>query len=125
MSHQLTKHNEDVGIYEHNGRSYLAHRCPSGQVTFIPIDAIAQQFPPPPITPSPIPPPLSQPAPQHDPLAIFLAGLGILLIVLGGYFLGFVAGKNGQSVVVVPRSPVCETRRSSFLFWNNEHKECQ
>jgi hypothetical protein len=63
---------------------------------------------------------------RQDWLPYALMGLAtVALIGLGGYFLGFVAGNHGRETVIVPRSPVCDTTRSSFLFWSSERKECQ
>ncbi|MFM7448539.1 MAG: hypothetical protein ACKO24_08075 [Leptolyngbyaceae cyanobacterium] len=65
-------------------------------------------------------------AQQRDWLPYALVGLGVIaLIGIGGYVLGFTAGNRGRETVVIPRSPVCDTTRSSFLFWSSERKECQ
>jgi hypothetical protein len=61
----------------------------------------------------------------REPLNTLLLGVAVVLgFVLGGYLLGFFAGAAGQRVVIVPRSPLCDTQRSSFLFWSSETKEC-
>jgi hypothetical protein len=62
---------------------------------------------------------------DRDSLNTVLIGIAAVLgIVLLGYGLGFLAGASGQRVVIVPRSPICDTQRSSFLFWSSENKEC-
>ena len=99
------------------GTAYLVQQQPDGSTTFTPLEtALAQAQ-----TPT---------APERvtldrDPLNTVLLGVvAILGLVLGGYLLGFFAGAAGQQVVLVPRSPLCDTQRSSFLFWSSETKEC-
>jgi hypothetical protein len=104
------------------GNVYLIEKRPDQSVTFTPLQSALAR--------------LQQPAPlaryepparaQGNPLRTVLLAIGAVLgFVLAGYLIGFFAGKSGQSVVVVPRSPVCSTQTSSFLFWTSEKKDCQ
>ncbi len=99
------------------GTLYLVRQQPDGSTTFTPLEtALAQAQTP---TTS------ERLTTYRDPLNTMLLGLAVVLgFVLGGYLLGFFAGAAGQRVVLVPRSPLCETQRSSFLFWSSETKEC-
>jgi hypothetical protein len=100
---------------DQSGTPYLVKQQPDGSTTFTPLEtALAQAQPT-----------TTRITTDRDPLNTLLLGLVVGLgVVLGGYGLGFVAGATGQRVVLVPRSPVCDTHRSSFLFWTTETKEC-
>ena len=99
------------------GTPYLVQQQADGSTTFTPLEtALAQAQPP--TTPERV-------TTYREPLNTLLLGIAVVLgFVLGGYLLGFLAGAAGQRVVLVPRSPVCDTHRSSFLFWSSETKEC-
>ncbi|MBD2073425.1 hypothetical protein H6F86_05900 [Phormidium sp. FACHB-592] len=99
------------------GTPYLVQQQPDGSTTFTPLEtALAQAQTP--TTPERV-------TNYRDPLNTLLLGIAVVLgFVLGGYLLGFFAGAAGQRVVIVPRSPLCDTHRSSFLFWSSETKEC-
>ncbi len=99
-----------------SGKPYLVQQQTDGSTTFTPLEtALAQAQPP----------NIARVTPDRDPLSTLLLGLTVLLgFVLGGYLLGFYAGAAGQRVVLVPRSPVCDTHRSNVLFWSSETKEC-
>ena len=99
------------------GTPYLVQQQADGSTTFTPLEtALAQQQPQTTTTC----------VTTYRDLNAFLLGLMVVLgLVLGGYCLGFVAGATGQRVVLVPRSPICDVHRSSFLFWSTENKECQ
>jgi len=99
------------------GTPYLVQQQSDGSTTFTPLEtALAQAQPP--TTPDRV-------TTYREPLNTVLLGIAVVLgFVLGGYLLGFLAGAAGQRVVLVPRSPVCDTHRSSFLFWSSETKEC-
>jgi len=98
------------------GTPYLVQQQPDGSTTFTPLEtALAQAQT---STTS------ERLTTYRDPLNTLLLGLAVVLgFVLGGYLLGFFAGTAGQRVVLVPRSPLCDTQRSSFLFWSSETKE--
>ena len=99
------------------GTPYLVQQQPDGSTTFTPLETVLAQ-PPQPINPERV-------TTYRDPLNTMLLGVAVVLgFVFGGYCLGFLAGAAGQHVVVVPRSPLCDTQRSSFLFWSSETKEC-
>ena len=99
------------------GVPYLVKQQADGSTLFTPLETALAQ----PQTPSPT----ERVTTHHDPLAMLLIGFGALLgVLLLGYGIGFLAGAAGQRVVIVPRSPVCDTHRSSFLFWSSENKEC-
>jgi hypothetical protein len=102
---------------DQKGTPHLVQQQPDGSTTFTPLaTALAQAQTP---TTS------ERLTTYRDPLNTVLLGLAVVLgFVLGSYFLGFFAGAAGQRVVLVPRSPVCDTHRSSFLFWSSETKEC-
>jgi len=99
------------------GTPYLVQQQADGSTTFTPLEtALAQAQPP--TTPERV-------TTYREPLNTLLLSIAVVLgFVLGGYVLGFFAGAAGQRVVIVPRSPVCDTHRSSFLFWSSETKEC-
>ncbi len=99
------------------GTPYLVQQQPDGSTTFTPLEtALAQAQPS--ATPERV-------TTYREPLNTFLLGIAVVLgFVFGGYCLGFFAGAAGQRVVIVPRSPLCDTHRSSFLFWSSETKEC-
>ncbi|MBD2038815.1 hypothetical protein H6F76_28080 [Leptolyngbya sp. FACHB-321] len=99
------------------GRPYLVQQQPDGSTTFTPLEtALAQAQTP---TTS------ERVTTYREPLNTMLLGVvAVLGFVLGGYLLGFFAGAASQRVVLVPRSPLCDTQRSSFLFWSSETKEC-
>ena len=99
------------------GTPYLVQQQPDGSTTFTPLEtALAQAK-----THTPI----ERVTTDRDPLNTVLLGLAVVLgIILLGYGIGFLAGVSGQRVVIVPRSPLCDTHRSSFLFWSSETKEC-
>jgi len=99
------------------GTPYLVQQQSDGSTTFTPLEtALAQASPP---------NPPERVTTYREPLNTLLLGIAVVLgFVLGGYLLGFLAGAAGQRVVLVPRSPVCDTHRSSFLFWSSETKEC-
>ena len=102
---------------DQKGMPYLVQQHPDGSTTFTPLEtALAQAQTP---TTS------ERVTTYREPLNTLLLGIAVVLgFVLGGYLLGFFAGAAGQRVVVVPRSPLCDTQRSSFLFWSSETKEC-
>ena len=102
---------------DQKGTPYLVRQQPDGSTTFTPLEtALAQAQTP---TTS------ERVTTYCDPLKTVLLGLAVVLgFVLGGYLLGWFAGAAGQRVVLVPRSPLCDTQRSSFLFWSSETKEC-
>jgi len=102
---------------DQTGMPYLVQQQPDGSTTFTPLEtALAQAAPP--TTPERV-------TTYREPLNTLLLGLAVVLgFVLSGYLLGWLAGAAGQHVVVVPRSPLCDTHRSSFLFWSSETKEC-
>ena len=99
------------------GTPYLVQQQPDGSTTFTPLEtALAQAQ----TTTTP-----KRVTTYREPLNTLLLGLaGVLGFVLGGYLLGWLAGAAGQRVVIVPRPPLCNTHRSSFLFWSSETKEC-
>jgi hypothetical protein len=101
---------------DQSGTPYLVQQQPDGSTTFIPLEtALAQAQPT-----------TERVTTYRDPINTLLLGLVVVLgFVLGGYFIGFLAGTAGQKVVLVPSTPVCNTHRSSFLFWSSENKECQ
>ena len=99
------------------GNPYLVQQQPDGSTTFTPLEtALAQAQT---STTS------ERLTTYREPLNTLLLGIAVVLgFVLSGYCLGFLAGTAGQRVVLVPRSPLCDTQRSSFLFWSSETKEC-
>ena len=100
-----------------SGVPYLVKQQADGSTLFTPLETALAQ-PQTPVTTERV-------TTYRDPLATLLIGLGLLLgLILLGYGIGFFAGASGQRVVIVPRSPVCDTHRSSFLFWSSENKEC-
>ena len=102
---------------DQSGTPYLVQQQADGSTTFTPLET-ALAPPPPPTTPE-------RATTYREPLNTLLLGLAVVLgLVLSGYLLGFFAGAAGQRVVLVPRSPLCDTHRSSFLFWSSETKEC-
>jgi hypothetical protein len=104
---------------DQSGTPYLVQHQPDGSTTFTPLETALAQAQPQTTTTT------TRVTTDRDPLNAFLLGLVVVLgFVLGGYCLGFLAGAAGQKVVLVPRSPVCDTHRSSFLFWSTENKEC-
>ena len=102
---------------DQSGTPYLVRQQPDGSTTFTPLEtALAQAQT---STTS------ERLTTYREPLNTLLLGIAVVLgFVLGGYLLGFLAGAAGQRVVIVPRSPLCDTQRSSFLFWSSETKEC-
>ena len=99
------------------GTPYLVRQQPDGSTTFTPLETALAQ--------AQTPPTSERVTTYCDPLKTVLLGIAVVLgFVLGGYLLGFFAGAAGQRVVLVPRSPLCDTQRSSFLFWSSETKEC-
>lgn len=99
------------------GTPYLVQQQPDGSTTFTPLETALAQAQTPTKT--------ERSTTDRDPLNTVLLVLAVVLsIVLLGYGIGFLAGASGQRVVIVPRSPVCDTHRSSFLFWSSENKEC-
>ena len=99
------------------GVPYLVKKSPDGSTIFTPL-ATALAQPQPPATTERV-------TTYRDPMAALLIGFGALLgVILLGYGIGFFAGAAGQRVVLVPSTPVCNTHRSSFLFWSSENKEC-
>jgi len=99
------------------GTPYLVQQQPDGSTTFTPLETALAQAQTPTNT--------KRSTTDRDPLNTVLLGLALVLgLVLLGYGSGFLAGASGQRVVIVPRSPVCDTHRSSFLFWSSETKEC-
>lgn len=102
---------------DQSGVPYLVRKQPDGSTTFTPLETALAQ-PQPVATPERV-------TTYRDPLAMLLIGLGAVLgLILLGYGIGFLAGASGQRVVIVPSTPVCNTHRSSFLFWTSEQKEC-
>ncbi len=103
---------------DQSGTPYLVQRQDDGSTTLILLETVLAQAQPQTTT--------TRVTTYRDPLNTLLLGVVIVLgLVLGGYFIGFVAGAAGQRVVLVPSPPVCNTQRSSFLFWSTENKECQ
>ena len=102
---------------DQSGTPYLVQQQADGRTTFTPLEtAIAQ---------APLPTTSERVTTYREPLNSLLLGIAVVLgFVLSGYCLGFLAGTAGQRVVLVPRSPLCDTQRSSFLFWSSETKEC-
>ena len=102
---------------DQTGTPYLVQQQPDGSTTFTPLEtALAQAQTP--STPERV-------TTYRESLNTLLLGLAVVLgFVLGGYWLGWLAGAAGQRVVIVPRPPLCNTHRSSFLFWSSETKEC-
>jgi len=102
---------------DQSGTPYLVQQQADGSTTFTPLEtALAQAQTP---TTS------ERVTTYREPLNTLLLGVAVVLgFVLGGYLLGFFAGAAGQRVVIVPRSPLCDTQRSRFLFWSSETKEC-
>lgn len=99
------------------GTPYLVQQQPDGSTTFTPLETALAQAQAPTNT--------ERITTDRDPLNTVLLGLAVVLgIILLGYGIGFLAGASGQRVVIVPRSPLCDTHRSSFLFWSTENKEC-
>ena len=99
------------------GTPYLVQQQPDGSTTFTPLETALAQ--------AKAPTPIARVTTDRDPLNTVLLGIAAMLgIVLLGYGIGFLAGASGQRVVLVPRSPLCDTHRSSFLFWSSETKEC-
>lgn len=112
--------NQQMTVWQDGtGKPYLVRQQASGEVNFTPLENALANFQQP-VTPT------SSKAATHDPIAIALiAGGAFLLIAFGAYLLGFFAGQSGRQIVTVPTAPRCDTRRSSFLFWSQETKECQ
>ncbi len=103
---------------DQSGTPYLVQQHHDGSTTFTPLETVLAQQQPQTTT--------TRATTYRDPLNAFLLGLVVVLgLVLGSYFIGFVAGTTGQRVVLVPSTPVCNTHRTSFLFWSTENKECQ
>ena len=101
---------------DQSGTPYLVKQQPDGSTTFTPLESVLAQAQ----TPN-----TERVTTYRDPLNTVLIGIAAVLgIVLLGYGIGFLAGASGQRVVIVPRSPICDTQRSSFLFWSSENKEC-
>jgi hypothetical protein len=99
------------------GAPYLVQQQPDGSTTFTPLETALAHAQPPTIP--------ERVTTYREPLNTLLLGIAVVLgFVLGGYCLGWLAGTAGQRVVIIPRSPVCDTHRSSFLFWSSETKEC-
>ncbi|MBW4693782.1 MAG: hypothetical protein KME27_18715 [Lyngbya sp. HA4199-MV5] len=102
---------------DQSGTPYLVQQQPDGSTTFTPLETALAKAQPPTTT--------ERVTTYREPLhTLLLALIAVLGLVLGGYCLGFLAGAAGQRVVLVPRSPLCDTHRSSFLFWSSETKEC-
>jgi hypothetical protein len=100
-----------------SGVPYLVKKQADGSTIFTPLETALAQ----PQTPTPTEHVIT----YRDPLAMALIGLAALLgVILLGYGIGFFAGAAGQRVVLVPSTPVCDTRSSSFLFWSSQNKEC-
>lgn len=99
------------------GNPYLVQQQPDGSTTFTPLETVLAQ--------AQTPTTSERLTTYREPLNTVLLGVAVVLgFVLVGYLLGFFAGAAGQRVVIVPRSPLCDTQRSSFLFWSSETKEC-
>ncbi len=100
-----------------SGTPYLVKKQPDGSTVFTPLEtALSQQQ---------APETSARTTTDRDPLATVLIGFAAVLgLILAGYGIGFLAGANGQRVVLVPSTPVCNTHRSSVLFWFTENKEC-
>jgi len=104
---------------DQSGVPYLVKKQTDGSTIFQPLESALAQ-PPQPVTSDRVT------TTNRDPLATVLIGFtAVLGLLLAGYGIGFLAGANGQRVVIVPSTPVCDTHRSSFLFWSSENKECQ
>ena len=102
---------------DQSGVPYLVKKQADGSTTFTPLETA--------LNPPQTPVMTERVTTYRDPLATLLIGLGALLgVILLGYGIGFLAGASGQRVVIVPSTPVCNTHRSSFLFWSSENKEC-
>ena len=101
---------------DQSGTPYLVKQQPDGSTTFTPLESVLAQAQ----TPN-----TERVTTYRDSLNTVLISIAAVLgMVLLGYGLGFLAGASGQRVVIVPRSPICDTQRSSFLFWSSEKKEC-
>lgn len=97
------------------GKPYLIQQKPGGEVRFTPLETALTQLQSP-----------AEPTRQQDPIA--LLGMAVCLtlgLVATGFFVGFVAGHQGREPVIVPRSPICQTQESSFLFWNSRREDCK
>lgn len=102
---------------DQSGTPYLVQYQDDGSTTFTLLATALAQAPPQTTT--------TRVTTDRDPLNTLLLGLVVVIgFVLGGYGIGFLAGAAGQRVVLVPSTPVCNTHRSSFLFWSSENKEC-
>ncbi|MBW4695873.1 MAG: hypothetical protein KME27_29510 [Lyngbya sp. HA4199-MV5] len=102
---------------DQSGTPYLIKQQPDGSTTFTPLETALAQ--------AQLPTNTERVTTYRDPLNTVLLGLAAVLgVVLLGYGIGFLAGASGQRVVIIPRSPLCDTHRSSFLFWSSETKEC-
>jgi hypothetical protein len=102
---------------DQSGTPYLVQQQPDGSTTFTPLETVLAQ--------AQTPTTCEHLTTYREPLNTLLLGVAVVLgFVLGGYLLGWFAGAAGQRVVLVPRSPLCDTQRSSFLFWSSETKEC-
>jgi len=102
---------------DQSGTPYLVQYQDDGSTTFTLLATALAQAPPQTTT--------TRVTTDRDPLNTLLLGLVVVIgFVLGGYGIGFLAGAAGQRVVIVPRTPICDTHRSSFLFWSSENKEC-
>ena len=101
---------------DQSGTPYLVKQQPDGSTTFTPLASVLA-----PVQTANT----ERVTTDRDPLNTVLIGIAAVLgLVLLGYGLGFLAGASGQRVLLVPRSPICDTQRSSFLFWSSENKEC-
>ncbi len=104
---------------DQSGTPYLVQRQDDGSTSFILLETVLAQARPQTTTTT------TRITTYRDPLTTLLLGAVVGLgFVLGGYSLGFLAGAAGQRVVLVPSTPVCNTHRSSVLFWTTETKEC-
>lgn len=121
--------NPDVGlVHGPDGVTYLTQKLANGQITLTPVNAVVSQSA---ILPAPQPVTQIQAEPVHrdregiNPLVLVGIILAAVLgLAFGAWFIGFLAGRSGRETVVVPREPICDTRRSSFLFWSHSEREC-
>lgn len=120
--HMPTVQNLDVQLFHApDGMTYLTRRSANGEIIFTPVSAIVPQ----PVTQIQ-PEPTDRYREQVNPLVVIgITLLAVLGLAFAAWFIGFLAGRSGRETVVVPRGPICDTRRSSFLMWSHTEKDCQ
>jgi hypothetical protein len=121
-----TVQNPDVGLFHApDGMTYLTRRSANGEIIFTPVSAIVSQsaFPAPQTATQIQPEPVERR--ETNPLATVAVVLAAVLgLTFTAWFIGFLAGRSGRETVVVPRGPICTTRRSSFLMWSHTEQDC-